>query len=133
MKDKKIMLAIIATVVVIAAATAIITVANSRQDPPQQPEETSTDPGTQQPVEEPREPEKPTFVDGVICPLGGEMIERGDLYPRPVAVMLDNHPAARPQAGLEQAEVVYEILAEGNITRYLALYMHGADQMVNNS
>ncbi len=87
-------------------------------------------PGAQQPEEEPKEPEKPTFVDGVICPLGGEMIERADLYPRPVAVMLDNHPAARPQAGLEQAEVVYEILAEGNITRYLALYMHGADQMV---
>jgi hypothetical protein len=131
MKDKKMMLAIIAVVVVIAATTAIITVANSRQDLPQpQPEETSTGPGAQQPEEEPEEPEEPTFVDGVICPLGGEMIERADLYPRPVAVMLDNHPAARPQAGLEQAEVVYEILAEGNITRYLALYMHGADQIV---
>ena len=102
MKDKKILWAIIAAVVVIATATAIITVANSRQDPPPQQEETSEEPGAQQPEEETKEPEKPTFVDGVICPLGGEMIERGDLYPRPVAVMLDNHPAARPQAGLEQ-------------------------------
>lgn len=129
MRDKKVMVAIIVVIIVIATATAIITVANSRQDPPK-PEETPADPDTQEPGEEPKEPEAPVFVDGVICPLGGEMIERTDLYPRPVAVMLDNHPAARPQAGLEQAEVVYEILAEGNITRYLALYMHGAGQMV---
>lgn len=74
--------------------------------------------------------EEVTFIDGVICPLGGELIERSELYPRPVAVMLDNHPAARPQAGLEQAEVVYEILAEGNITRYLAIFLHGADQRI---
>ncbi|WP_249871759.1 DUF3048 domain-containing protein [Oceanobacillus saliphilus] len=41
---------------------------------------------------------------------------------RIISVMMNNHPAARPQSGLSQADVVYEILAEGMITRLLALY-----------
>lgn len=41
---------------------------------------------------------------------------------RPVAVMIDNHPDARPQSGLSKADVVYEALAEGGITRYMAIF-----------
>lgn len=41
---------------------------------------------------------------------------------RVVGIMLDNHPEARWQAGLREAEVVYEIRVEGDFTRYLALY-----------
>jgi hypothetical protein len=41
---------------------------------------------------------------------------------RVVAVMINNHPKARPQTGLYQADIVYEALAEGDITRFLALY-----------
>ncbi|MBI0580292.1 DUF3048 domain-containing protein [Neobacillus cucumis] len=41
---------------------------------------------------------------------------------RAVAVMINNHPAARPQSGLNKADIVYEILAEGNITRFLAVF-----------
>lgn len=41
---------------------------------------------------------------------------------RPVAVMINNHPQARPQSGLGQADVVYELLAEGDITRFLAIF-----------
>ena len=40
----------------------------------------------------------------------------------PLAVMIDNFPAARPQSGLGLADVVYEALAEGGITRFLAIY-----------
>ncbi|WP_062515521.1 DUF3048 domain-containing protein [Halobacillus sp. KGW1] len=39
-----------------------------------------------------------------------------------VAVMINNHQNARPQAGLSKADVVYEALAEGSITRFLALF-----------
>jgi hypothetical protein len=35
--------------------------------------------------------------------------------------MMDNHYKARPQSGLSEAEVVFEILAEGLITRYMAV------------
>jgi hypothetical protein len=44
----------------------------------------------------------------------------------PLAVMVDNFPAARPQTGLAAADIVYEALAEGGITRFLAIYT-GAD------
>ncbi len=38
------------------------------------------------------------------------------------AVMIENQEQARPQTGLDQASIVYEALAEGGITRFLALY-----------
>ena len=41
---------------------------------------------------------------------------------RPVMVMVENSPKARPQSGLTQADMVYEILAEGDITRFVAVY-----------
>lgn len=46
-----------------------------------------------------------------------------DLAKRPViAVMVENHPDARPQSGLSSAGVVYEALAEGGITRFQAYF-----------
>lgn len=41
---------------------------------------------------------------------------------RPLAVMIENHPDARPQAGLSKASVVIEAIAEGGITRFVALF-----------
>lgn len=41
---------------------------------------------------------------------------------RPLGVMINNHPDARPQAGLVDAELTYEMVAEGGITRFLAFY-----------
>jgi hypothetical protein len=43
---------------------------------------------------------------------------------RPVAVMIENHRRARPQSGLIDAEVVYDIPVEGGITRFMALFYH---------
>lgn len=42
---------------------------------------------------------------------------------RPLAVMMNNHVDARPQDGLNQADLVYEIVAEGGITRYLTFFL----------
>lgn len=41
---------------------------------------------------------------------------------RAVAVMINNHPKARPQSGLNKADLIYEILAEGDVTRFLAVF-----------
>ncbi len=41
---------------------------------------------------------------------------------RPYAVMINNNHAAWPQCGLKDAYIVYEIIAEGGITRMMALY-----------
>lgn len=46
------------------------------------------------------------------------------------AIMLENSPDARPQSGLKDAGVVYEAIAEGGITRFLALYQTAKPQLV---
>jgi hypothetical protein len=46
------------------------------------------------------------------------------LADRPITgVVIENHPDARPQAGLGEAGVVYEANAEGGITRFLAFFL----------
>lgn len=47
-----------------------------------------------------------------------------ELADRPiVSVIIENHPAARPQSGLADAGVVYEALAEGGITRFQSFFL----------
>ena len=41
---------------------------------------------------------------------------------RPIAVMIDNHSGAWPQANLNKAYVVYEIVVEGGETRLMAVF-----------
>lgn len=42
---------------------------------------------------------------------------------RPIAVMINNHPSARPyHSGLQDAYLTYEIIVEGGFTRYMAIY-----------
>lgn len=55
-------------------------------------------------------------------PATGEPVPPGPVGRRPVAVVIDNHPQARPQWGLSRASRVYEALTEGGITRYLAVF-----------
>jgi hypothetical protein len=45
-----------------------------------------------------------------------------EITTRPIMVMVNNHAKARPQSGLTQADIIYEILAEGEITRLVAIY-----------
>ncbi|MBO8164754.1 MAG: DUF3048 domain-containing protein [Brevibacillus sp.] len=55
------------------------------------------------------------------APFTGLRVEE-PILDRPVMVMVNNHPKARPQSGLDQADIVYEILAEGEVTRFVAIY-----------
>jgi len=41
---------------------------------------------------------------------------------RPLSITVENSEGARPQSGLDKANIVYEVLAEGGITRFLAIY-----------
>lgn len=63
------------------------------------------------------------IVNGIPSPLSGIIAEKEKVDRRPVAVMFDNHPRARWQAGLSQAEVVYEFQVEHPYTRYMAIYL----------
>ena len=52
-------------------------------------------------------------------------VPRGSVTARPFVVMIDNHPNAYPQTGLNQAPIVFEVLAEYGITRYMAVFVPG--------
>lgn len=45
-------------------------------------------------------------------------------------IMIENSPDARPQSGIKQAGIVYEAIAEGGITRFLALYQEAKPQLI---
>lgn len=65
------------------------------------------------------EPPKPTTLPS---PLTGIQVSP-ELAALPITgVMIENSPDARPQSGLNTAGVVFEAIAEGGITRFLALY-----------
>ncbi|MBI4129770.1 DUF3048 domain-containing protein [Candidatus Roizmanbacteria bacterium] len=63
------------------------------------------------------------------CPLNGRLYTKPEKAiwdnRRPLGVMLENHTEARPHSGLSKADVVYEAVAEGGITRFLALFYCG--------
>ena len=57
--------------------------------------------------------------------IDGVYVEEGEENHFPLAVVIDNHPDARPAAGLAKANLVIEAPAEGASTRFLAFF---ADQ-----
>lgn len=73
---------------------------------------------------------KVAFDDGLPktepCPLNGALYSKQQRKwwedHRPLGIMVENHTDARPQSGLSSADVVYEAIAEGGITRFLAVY-----------
>ena len=66
----------------------------------------------------------------VNAPLTGAPAPAGVDLERPaIAVKIDNAPAARPQAGLNQADMVFEEMVEGGLSRLLAVF-HSRDAEV---
>ena len=60
------------------------------------------------------------------CPLNGALYSKKQKEwwekHRPLGVMVENHEEARPQSGLGSSDVIYEAVAEGAITRFLAVF-----------
>lgn len=67
---------------------------------------------------------------GIPSPLSGIYAEEEKINRRPVAVMFDNDPKARWQAGLSQAEVVYEFLVEPPYTRYMGIFLLNEPELI---
>ncbi len=64
-----------------------------------------------------------TAVPVATCPLTGTPAPGGSVPQRPaLAVKVDNYPDARPQSGLDKADVIFEEPVEGFITRYAAVF-----------
>ncbi|WP_298024770.1 DUF3048 domain-containing protein [uncultured Dysosmobacter sp.] len=75
----------------------------------------------EEPIQEP-EPEPEPYVPAGTDPLTGLPMEPKYEKNRPVAVMFNNLKAAQPQLGVSQADIIYEVPAEGGITRMLGVY-----------
>lgn len=64
------------------------------------------------------------------CPLTGGKFTKAEREiwqtRRPLAVMIENHSQSRPQSGLSKADIVYEAVAEGGITRFMGIFYCGA-------
>lgn len=87
--------------------------------------------GEQNAEEKNEEDESEVVVsDGIPSPLSGIYGEEEKVNRRPVAVMFDNAPQARWQAGLSQAEVVYEFLVEPPYTRYLGIFLLNEPELI---
>jgi hypothetical protein len=75
----------------------------------------------EKPVTQPEDKAEEPQADPYFYPLTG-IGSKTSTDGRAVAVMINNHPKARPQSGLNKADIVYEILAEGDVTRFLAVF-----------
>lgn len=96
--------------------------AEEPQDPPEW--EAVREPNVETEPEPEPEPELPYTYPLTGVPAAEDMTDR------PVVVMVENSPAARPQTGLFEADIVYEVLAEGDITRFVAIYQSEASEEI---
>lgn len=74
---------------------------------------------------------EPEDEDALHNPLTNEVIVSYDELPvRAFAVAIGNNLQARPQSGLSQADIIYEVPAEGGVSRYLAIFYGGYSEKI---
>lgn len=107
-------------VLIVCLALIVLAAGCGQPKPTEDPE---PEPPLPAPIIEPEpEPEpEPEIVYPYTYPLTGIGTEE-EMAARPILVLIENHKAARPQSGLIDADIVYEILAEGEITRFAAVF-----------
>lgn len=128
--QKVLSLTIIGVILYSISATASYAVFSQLAPFPESSEKVSSLPSAENGfLEDPNEPKTES------CPLNGSMHTKRarDFWEsrRPLAVMIENHSEARPQSGLTSADIIYEAVAEGGITRFMAIfYCNPADVQV---
>lgn len=85
----------------------------------------------QSPISENKDPKKTGVITFAgprteVCPINGELFTKEEKAAwsvrRPLEVMIENHSDTRPQSGLQNADIVYEAVAEGGITRFMGVF-----------
>ncbi len=66
----------------------------------------------------------------VPSPLTGLEVSKEEAKRPVTGIMIENSPDARPQSGLQAAGIVFEAVAEGGITRFLALFQESRPTIV---
>ncbi|MBQ4347428.1 MAG: DUF3048 domain-containing protein [Firmicutes bacterium] len=78
----------------------------------------------------PTEPPGPDLTGLAQSPLSGFYVDEELVSQRPVSVMINNHHRALPQSGIAEADIIYETLAEGGITRLLAVFLQPSGEKI---
>lgn len=119
MTNRRLLGALVALAMVVAACGGTDDPAQAPSPSPS-PAASATATASPEPTSEASSPE-PTPV--AIAPLTGEGVDDAEVESRPaLAIKIENTKAARPQAGLEDADIVYEELVEGGVTRFFAVF-----------
>lgn len=73
----------------------------------------------------------PVLVDEAVWPLTGLPTDGADATAAPVLIVkIDNTPSSRPQAGLAMADLVFDVLVEGGVSRFLAVFQSAVPEEV---
>jgi hypothetical protein len=77
------------------------------------------------------EPSPSATQTPIVNPLTGEAVDSDISSVRPYAIMINNISVAQPQVGVSNADIIYEVLAEGGITRMMAIFdsVNGIDKI----
>lgn len=66
------------------------------------------------------------------CPLNGKLFTKQEKdaweTKRPLAIMIENSVDSRPHSGLGDADIVFEAIAEGGVTRFMGLFYCGVQR-----
>ena len=117
-KKQKIMLILLGFIVILTSGFMTFFALQPKKEAPQKPISTKT-------TKKAPKPEK------FYASLSGVQVGSATEVNKPViGVMIENSVPARPQSGLNQAEVVFEAVAEGGITRFLALYQQNQPELI---
>ncbi len=65
-------------------------------------------------------------------PLSGKPVKSGSIEKRPLVVKIDNVPLGRPHYGITQADMVFEILVEGLVTRLAVVFQSQDPQSIGS-
>lgn len=115
-KKLSIALAVLLVLVIAAGTTVALYFLNQREEPAKV-------------VEKKPEP-KPEPVKYYSPLTGAEVQDEATTKLAVTGIMIENSPDARPQSGLKNSGVVFEAIAEGGITRFLALYQEQKPQLI---
>ena len=123
-RRKKIIIGVVAgAVLIIVVAVILIISSGSSADSTDQTTVSSSTTSTT-PTTLPPEP------DTDLNPLTGVGVSPDVADRQPISVVIDNLPAARPQSGISKADLVIEVVAEGGITRFMAIFLAGETDIV---
>lgn len=131
----KILLKILPLILVLAIAFVTILIANQGetkvtadyigQNSPDTTNEVSPSHMTSTPSVSPSE--EPPPYDGPVNPLTGQPAHESIVGNRPYAIMINNISSAQPQLGVSKADIIFEIVVEGGITRMMAFFQDVTD------